>query len=281
MAATKFCSECGTALKENAKFCPSCGTAVAVAAAVVIDEYTVVLPPEDKQPAAAQQPQVQQPPQQKPQIEDDLDLTVVQPRPPIIQPTKQQQQQKPPPQYSQPQQPYQQPYQQRPAQQYVPAQKKKAPVALILILVFVVVIAVIGVGVFLIYKVASGALKSTAETDFFEISGDKIPSVKYILGEERSVKGVSSSASNGIEEKVITYNVSENQNEDMYEYAMALINNYGYVNITDYDFTGSTGANFQFAANSSKEGYIIIVYITYDTGGYTLTIQRGKGELTY
>jgi len=67
----------------------------------------------------------------------------------------------------------------------------------------------------------------------------------------------------------------------MFKYAAALMNSYGYYNLTAYDFSGPVGEDFQFAANSSEGGYLIIIRIDYDAGGYTLTIQRGKGELTF
>jgi len=201
----------------------------------------------------------------------DLEATVAQP----MQALPQQQPAQPMPQYQ-----YQ--YQAPPPPQYAPARKKKPPVALILALIFVVVIAA-GVTVFLVFNAVSGTLKSTAEADFYEIGGDKIPSVKYILGEERSVTGVNVSVSNGIEEKAITYSVSKNQNGDMSEYAAALTGSHGYFSLADadYDFSGTAGKNFRFAANSSQDGYLVIVRIDYDASGYTIKIQRGKGELKY
>ena len=197
----------------------------------------------------------------------DLDATVAQP----MQTLPQQRPTQPMPQYQ---------YQAPPPPQYAPARKKKPPVALILALIFVVVIAA-GVTVFLVFNAVSGALKSMTEADFYEIGGDKIPSVKYILGEERSVTGISVSMSNGIEQKAITYSVFKNQNGDMSEYAAALMGSHGYVSLADYDFSRDAGTDFRFAANSSQDGYLVIVRIDYDASGYTIKIQRGKGELKY
>jgi len=105
--------------------------------------------------------------------------------------------------------------------------------------------------------------------------------VKYILGEERSVTGVNLSVSKGIEEKAITYSVSKNQSGDMSEYAAALTGSHGYFSLADYDFSGTAGTNFQFVADSSQDGYLVMVQIDYDASGYTIKIQRGKGELKY
>ena len=199
----------------------------------------------------------------------DLDATVAQPMSAMPQ---QRPAAQPVPQYQ---------YQQAPPPpRYAPARKKKPPVALILALSLVVVIAA-GVAVVFLVTSAVSTLKSTAGADFYEIGGDKIPSVKYILGEERSVTGVNLSVSKGIEEKAITYSVSKNQSGDMSEYAAALTGSHGYFSLADYDFSGTAGTNFQFVADSSQDGYLVMVQIDYDASGYTIKIQRGKGELKY
>lgn len=269
MATSRFCTECGKPLQGNAKFCASCGQAIIKPPEKPqeLQEQIKLQPQEQEQQAVTQQPQPTEPPQQQTiqyQEQIELEATVVQPMLPM---------QKQPPQV--------QPVQYRQQQQYEPAlKKKKSPVVLILA-IFGSVFVVGVVTVVLIINAVTGILKNTQETDFFEIGGDKIPSVKYILGEKKTVTGVSTSISNGIEEKIITYSVSENQNAEMREYALALIENYGYYHLNDNAFSGSVGRDFQFGANSAQEGYIIIIHIDYDTNGYTLTLTRGKGALTF
>jgi len=132
----------------------------------------------------------------------------------------------------------------------------------------------------LIFLIGSIELSNTAEQDFYEIGGDKVPSVKYILGEKRNVIGVSTSVENGISEKVIVYSVGKNQSKDMEIYALALMSDHGFFNTTvPYDFTGSTGRDFEFAKESNEDGFLIILYIDYDQSGYTITLMHKKAIL--
>jgi hypothetical protein len=59
-----------------------------------------------------------------------------------------------------------------------------------------------------------------------------------------------------------------------------LCDDYGYYSTNDNNFTGPTGAGFEFAKVSDEEGFIVFVMIDYDSSGYTLTLTRGKGTLT-
>ena len=121
---------------------------------------------------------------------------------------------------------------------------------------------------------------STANSDFFTVGIDEVPSVKLILGEVRDVISVSKSTSSGVVEMVVKYSVSSNQNEEMFVYATALCDDYEYYRLNDNNFERSTGRDFQFATESVEDGYIVIVTIDYDTSGYTLTITRSSGTLT-
>ena len=122
---------------------------------------------------------------------------------------------------------------------------------------------------------------NTAKKDFIKIGKDEVPSVRYIVGGGRDVNGVNNSKENGITKKIISYKVSSNQNKDMERYAEALVNDYGYYYVySENDFSGPTGVDLQLVKKSVEDDYILYVRIDYDTGGYTITLTRGRGTLT-
>jgi hypothetical protein len=186
---------------------------------------------------------------------------------------------------------------QQPGQQYTPLQaqqqyapgappiapmkkKSKAP---LFVGILVAVIVVIAVSIALIANAASSQLLKTAQADYHEIANDKIPSVMFLIGEERTVTGVSSSSnSDGSKQLEITYKTQagEDSQMDMYYYAVDLCDNYGFYSINDNDFSGSTGTNFQFAKESKTPGYLVIVRIDYDRNGFVVTYTISKGTLT-
>jgi len=149
----------------------------------------------------------------------------------------------------------------------------------VIILIVIVVLGVITAGIVLLVRGVTGVVGNTAQQDFIKIGSDEVPSVKFILGEERQVTGISSSTNPQGSEKVIKYRVAQNQKEDMMIYALTLLAEYGYTNITDYDFTGPTGTDFKFAKESVQDGYIVVVKIDYDYNGYTITLTYSKGWL--
>jgi len=171
----------------------------------------------------------------------------------------------------QPQPPYRQPaYEAAPGAK--PPEKKLSKKLLVLIIIAAAVAAAIVIGI-----LATG---NAANQDYFKIGPDRVPSVKLILGEQRDIASFNSSVSGSVRTIDIKYKVDENQNSEMFEYTQALINDYGFVNTNANNFTGPTGSEFIFATESVEEGYIVMVQVDYDTGGYTLTLTRGKGTLT-
>ena len=245
----RLCSRCGAQIGDATKFCITCGAAIE-------QQYNQQpqawqRPPQYGQPQAWQQPPQygqQQPPRQPPQQ---------------------------PPRYGQPYQQYQQQGQPYPPQTgAAPQKKRRVPLALIIV-IGVVVLLGLTVGVIMLVT------GNTASLDKIKIGKDEVPSVKFVLGEERNVSGVSTSIENGVTKKEIKYSVSENQNEEMYTYAVALTSDYGYFRLNDNDFTGTSGHNFQFAKESVEDGYLVIVRIDYDRYGYTITLSRGTGTLNF
>ena len=144
-------------------------------------------------------------------------------------------------------------------------------------IIAVVTIAIIAVALVLVLTAGNKFEKM----DFFEIGGDQVPSVMYVLGETRKITDTTVSASSKAEKMVVTYEVEKNQGAEMEEYAEALMDDYDFLSVNEYDFSGNRGKNFQFAKESDEDDdYIVVVRIDYTTSGYTLTITRGKGTLT-
>ena len=155
-----------------------------------------------------------------------------------------------------------------------PQQKKKLPKWLLIVIIIVVAFVV------LILFVLPNALGNAADKDYFKIGPDEIPSVKLVLGEDREITNYSLGKSSGLQKLEVSYKVDEDQNKDMREYAQALMDDYGFLNTTPYDFSGEKGKEFKFAKESEEDGYLLIVQIDYNTKGYDLTIMRGEGTLT-
>jgi len=110
---------------------------------------------------------------------------------------------------------------------------------------------------------------------------DEVPSVRYVLGADREITGVSNSVEDGISIKVVQYRASENPSEDMRRYVQALTDSYGFYNFNGEDFSGDQGIDFEYAKVSVESGYVIVVRIDYDSNGYTITYKRGLGSLTF
>jgi len=152
--------------------------------------------------------------------------------------------------------------------------KRRVPLVLIIVGSVVVVIGLIALIAFLV-------LRNTSSQDFYKIGKDEVPTVQYILGENRKAVHVSTSVENGVRKRVVEYQVSGNQNREMEKYAQALMDDYGFYETTPHDFSGSTGRGLELAKESVEDGFIVIVEIEYDRSGYTITILRGKGTLRH
>ena len=191
---------------------------------------------------------------------------------------QQQQQSTSQPQYQQQPQPqYPPPYPQQPEYPPPVPPKNGSSKKILIPIIAVVTIAIIAVTLVLVFTAGNKFEKM----DFFEIGGDQVPSVMYVLGETRKITDATVSASSKAEKMVVAYEVEKNQSAEMEEYAEVLMDDYDFLSVNEYDFSGTRGKNFQFAKESDEDDdYIIVVRIDYTTSGYTLTITRGKGTLT-
>ncbi|MCL2517234.1 MAG: zinc ribbon domain-containing protein [Oscillospiraceae bacterium] len=181
----------------------------------------------------------------------------------------------PPVQQAQPQYQQQQTYQ----QPYAPT-RKKSKLPIILVIVGVVMVAVI-VGVVLLINSVLGILSNTAKADYYEMGKDRIPSVKYVLGEERKVTGVNTSANGKATSREIIYGVPGSERRDeLYQYYRYLVESDGFYNLTDIDFNSENSGVVVVGRNSVESGYEIQMQLKYDTDGYTLTILKQPGGIT-
>ena len=229
-----------------AKFCSNCGTSLTDTAKFCAGCGTK----QDDAPPVQQQPQ---PVQQQPQ-------PVVQ-QPPIIQQTAQL---------------YQQP---QPAA-IAPAKKKKSKIPIIIAVFGVFLVAVI-IGVVLLVNSLAGNLSETAKTDYYEMGVDRVPSVKYVIGEERKITGLNTSTSGKVTTKEIKYEVSGPERRDeIYNYYRYLVEKDGFYNLTQINFENERSGDVVIGRNSDNDGYEIQIQLKYDTGGYTVTLLKQPGGIT-
>lgn len=117
-------------------------------------------------------------------------------------------------------------------------------------------------------------------TDFYQIGSDKVPAIEYILGKAGDRTGESSyEAFGGVIKQHYEYQTESNQNREMAIYSRALRDEYGFISINEYDFSGAAGKNFQFAAESAEKDMVIIAQLDYNRKGYSLSLTREQGSL--
>ena len=270
-----LCKNCGTVLGDNAPFCPACGTPVPQGQQ--FPQQGQQFPQQGQQfPQQGQQfPQQGQQGQQFPQQGQQF--------PQQGQQFPQQGQQFPQQgqQFPQQGQQFQQQGQQFP-QQGMQGPPPGAPPAKGLskkLMIIIGAAALVVIGVVVVLIIALGGNKYESE-EYFEVGGDKIPSVMNVLGEKRKISEVTISSSKSADKMVIEYSVSENQGDEMEEYAGALVDDFDFIALDEYDFGGKRGSDFQFVKVSDKDDdHIVIVTIDFNNSGYTLTIERREGEL--
>jgi len=139
--------------------------------------------------------------------------------------------------------------------------------------------AVVVIGVVIALIVILGGNNYDSE-EFFEVGGDKVPSVMNVIGEKRKISGVTISSSKSADKMVVEYSVSDNQGDEMEEYAAALVKDFDFIALDEYDFSGKRGGGFQFVKVSDEDDdHIVMVTIDFNNSGYKLTIERREGEL--
>jgi hypothetical protein len=160
-----------------------------------------------------------------------------------------------------------------------PAKRRSSAVKIIAIIALagIVIIGVIGA----ITAFLSGGVE---DSGYYQIGGERLPSVAYALGEEREIVSLKTNTANGVETLSAVYDVSgAKQGEDIREYFGYLQGEDGFVmrsDTGDAAFDEKTGAEIQVWRNAVEPGYMIIVQADYDERGYTITVMRGEGQVT-
>ena len=163
-----------------------------------------------------------------------------------------------------------------------PATEKKKPRIPKFVKVLIGVgVALIAIALVVIFVVLPGVMKSAGNSDYYEIANDKVPSVRFVLDEDRKVTGVNTAVdAAGIRRKQFTYEASENVREDLSLYVTYLMEKDGFKAITDFNLSAVTGKDIQVARNSKTKGYMVVMQLDYNEKGYVITLMYGKGEVT-
>lgn len=143
---------------------------------------------------------------------------------------------------------------------------KKAICILIGIIVGIIVLAAI------ICVVVFSALNKTKNADYYDLGSDQISSVKAVLG-VRNINRVSTSNNNGIITKLYEYR-SNTSTEDIEQYIAYLTENEGFI------LTSLNNNQQVYAKESNDKGKLLLLDITNNGFGFTLTIKKGEGTLT-
>jgi len=111
----------------------------------------------------------------------------------------------------------------------------------------------------------------------YDFGTDKIPTVNFVIDEERKVTGISTGFDNGVQYKQYTYK-SDSVFDDLLTYSEYLRGS-GWLVIQDYDLNDSEG-ELQLATDSSEAGKILIISVAFTSGEYAVRINKLEGELT-
>ena len=156
--------------------------------------------------------------------------------------------------------------------------KKKRRWAWLVAIVVVVVVAAIAIPTGIIAS-QNAATSRAGTVDYYTIGSDKVPSVKFVLGQDRTVSKFSSSTSSGVTTQTITYQVpGSGQNSEMLQYAFYLHNKDNFTTMPDSNFTGAIGKGGFYRA-SVDAGQELVVGISYDTTGYIITVTKKPGQV--
>lgn len=111
--------------------------------------------------------------------------------------------------------------------------------------------------------------------DYYDISGDNIPSVKYVLG-ERSMSGISNNTSiKPIDYKQYRYEKISSAISDVEQYAEYLCLNEDFI-IDSKSDTGESTGQYTLWKISNTTGKRIQMVIDYETSKFTITIEKER-----
>ncbi len=119
---------------------------------------------------------------------------------------------------------------------------------------------------------------NAANAEEYTMGSDTIKSIKAVV-EKRNVTSMSTEISDGVRTESVHYQ-SDSVQEDLVEYIQYLRDEAGFQLTQDMDLT-QIPSTVQLGKESEDPGEILILTIDYDPFGYTLTLKKGKGSLTF
>ena len=151
-----------------------------------------------------------------------------------------------------------------------PKKKKSALLIIILIVLFVIIAgtAAIVAGVFKAFKSTEYTLSGETVASYFEVT-QKIP----------NNISVDASGSEVLIQNSFNYSDSDKLYEDLSDYIDYLMNNECFYLLTDIE-PGSTSGTMDFAKNSTDDGKIIRISITYDSETIDIDVHKYEDVLT-
>lgn len=149
---------------------------------------------------------------------------------------------------------------------------KKGLKIVLIVLASILILALVAMGV------STVMLGKTANAEEYTLGSDVIKSVKAVV-DKRQVTSVSTGIKDGVQTKTVHYQ-SDSVQSDLVTYVQYLRGEAGFELIKDMDLT-QTPSTVQMGKESEDPGEILILTIDYDSFGYTITIQKGKGTLTH
>ena len=153
---------------------------------------------------------------------------------------------------------------------------EKSNKKLILVLVGVAVLVIGGIiaGIAGLVGGVFGLLNKASAADFYDLGGEQIPSVKFVLGEERRITSINNSTANGVITKEYAYTVPGlEQSLDASNYFSYLCGEAGFSPAGSPDFDAPVGscAAIKRSADGTRN---LLVQIDYNTTGYVVTLVK-------
>lgn len=146
---------------------------------------------------------------------------------------------------------------------------------IVLIVVISILIPLVIGGLFVGGIFASISKATNAEE--YQIGNDTIKTVKAVVG-KRKITSINTNINNGLTTKKIEYQSSTTK-EDLTKYVQYLRNDGDFILTKNMDLSVSP-STVQLSKESNDYGEILMMTIDYDSFGYIITIQKGKGTLT-
>lgn len=139
------------------------------------------------------------------------------------------------------------------------------------------IILIVIVCIFALGMLAFILTGSAANSDEYKLGNDQIKSIKAVV-DKRQVTATSIKTENGLTTKSITYK-SDDVQGDLLKYVQYLRGEGGFTLTKDMNLS-EIPSTVELGKESNDSGKIIMMTIDYNSFEYTITIQKGKGQLT-